>query len=118
MRAFHALTPETQTSCLYFWSTLNGFRPQDPLARLAVFNEVASAFKEDQRMVEAQQARLSELGEESSINIVSTALEFTCAVFCSECTHPRDTRRLTRLACHEGVRCFLDNGHDAIVLLI
>ena len=25
MRIFHALTPETETSCLYFWSTLNGF---------------------------------------------------------------------------------------------
>ena len=27
-RLFHGLTPETDTSCFYFWSTANGFRTE------------------------------------------------------------------------------------------
>jgi hypothetical protein len=27
-RLFHGLTPETETSCFYFWSVANGYRPQ------------------------------------------------------------------------------------------
>ena len=30
MRIFHALTPETETTCHVFWSALNGFRPRRP----------------------------------------------------------------------------------------
>lgn len=71
MRIFHALTPETATTCHYFWSTLNGFRPHDPQATQVMFDEVASAFKEDQWIVQEQQARLSECGEAGLVNIVA-----------------------------------------------
>lgn len=71
MRIFHALTPETETSCMYFWSALNGFRPGDPQATQVMFDEVASAFKEDQWIVTAQQTRLTECGEDGLINIVA-----------------------------------------------
>jgi phenylpropionate dioxygenase-like ring-hydroxylating dioxygenase large terminal subunit len=71
MRVFHALTPETETECHYFWSTLNGFRPHDPQATLAIFDEVSAAFKEDQYIVQQQQARLTECGDEKLINIVA-----------------------------------------------
>jgi len=68
-RLFHGLTPETGTSCHYFWSTLNGFRPQDPAATDALFREIAGAFDEDRTVVEAQQRRLSELGEGALVDI-------------------------------------------------
>jgi phenylpropionate dioxygenase-like ring-hydroxylating dioxygenase large terminal subunit len=71
MRVFHGLTPETETSCLYFWSTLNGFQPSDPAATERIFSEVSMAFKEDQYIVQEQQARLSECGESALINIVA-----------------------------------------------
>jgi phenylpropionate dioxygenase-like ring-hydroxylating dioxygenase large terminal subunit len=71
MRIFHALTPETDTTCLYFWSTLNGFRPNDPQATLKIFSEVSAAFKEDQYIVQEQQARITECGEAGLINIVA-----------------------------------------------
>ena len=29
-RLFHGLTPETDTSCFYFWSAANGYRQNDP----------------------------------------------------------------------------------------
>lgn len=68
-RLFHGLTPETETTCFYFWSTLNGFQPNDPAATESLFGEIAAAFNEDQTIVEAQQERLSELGEGSLVDI-------------------------------------------------
>jgi vanillate O-demethylase monooxygenase subunit len=70
-RLFHGLTPETETSCFYFWSTANGFRPDDTAATEGLFNEIAAAFNEDLTVVEAQQARLSECGETALVDIAT-----------------------------------------------
>jgi phenylpropionate dioxygenase-like ring-hydroxylating dioxygenase large terminal subunit len=72
-RLFHGLTPETDTTCFYFWSTANGFRPNDPAATEGLFNEIAGTFNEDRTVVEAQQARLSELGEAALMEIATDA---------------------------------------------
>ena len=72
-RLFHGLTPETDTTCFYFWSTANGFRPNDPAATEQLFNEIAGAFNEDRTVVEGQQARLTELGEDALVDIVTDA---------------------------------------------
>lgn len=68
-RLFHGLTPETETSCFYFWSVANGFRPGDEATTEALFNEIAAAFNEDRAVVEAQQARISERGEDGFVDI-------------------------------------------------
>jgi len=70
-RLFHGLTPETDTTCFYFWSTANGFRPGDPAATEQLFDEVSAAFNEDRTVVEAQQSRLSELGETDLVDIAT-----------------------------------------------
>ena len=70
-RLFHGLTPETETSCFYFWSCANGYRQNEPEATEQLYREIAPTFVEDKTMVEAQQARLSELGEQCLVNIVS-----------------------------------------------
>jgi phenylpropionate dioxygenase-like ring-hydroxylating dioxygenase large terminal subunit len=70
-RLFHGLTPETETSCFYFWSCANGYRQNEPEATEQLYREIAPTFVEDKAMVEAQQARLSELGEPGLVNIVS-----------------------------------------------
>ncbi len=70
-RLFHGLTPETDTTCFYFWSTANGFRADDPLATEQLFNEVSAAFLEDKTVVEGQQARLTELGETGLVDIAT-----------------------------------------------
>jgi hypothetical protein len=70
-RLFHGLTPETDTTCFYFWSAANGFRPNDPAATEGLFNDTARAFDEDRTVVEAQQARLSELGETALVDIAT-----------------------------------------------
>jgi hypothetical protein len=72
-RLFHGLTPETETSCFYFWSCANGYRQNEPEATEQLYREIAPTFVEDKDMVEAQQARLTELGEQGLVNIVSDA---------------------------------------------
>jgi hypothetical protein len=73
-RLYHALTPETETSCFYFWSAANGFRQDEPAATEQFFEQVAAAFLEDKTVVEAQQARLSELGEAALVDIASDSV--------------------------------------------
>jgi vanillate O-demethylase monooxygenase subunit len=73
-RLFHGLTPETETTCFYFWSAANGFRQDDPAATELLFQQTGAAFLEDKTVVEAQQARLTELGESSLVDIASDAV--------------------------------------------
>jgi vanillate O-demethylase monooxygenase subunit len=69
LRLFHAVTPETESSCFYFWSSANGYRQSDPAATEQLFEEISAAFAQDKAIVELQQARLAELGEEGLVNI-------------------------------------------------
>jgi phenylpropionate dioxygenase-like ring-hydroxylating dioxygenase large terminal subunit len=72
-RLFHGLTPETETSCFYFWSAANGYRQNEPEATEQLYREIAPTFLEDKTMVEAQQARLDEFGEQGLVDIASDA---------------------------------------------
>jgi phenylpropionate dioxygenase-like ring-hydroxylating dioxygenase large terminal subunit len=76
-RLFHGLTPETDTSCFYFWSAANGYRQDDPATTEQLFGEIAFAFREDAAMVEAQQTRLKEFGEDGLVDIASDATRMT-----------------------------------------
>lgn len=60
IRLFHGVTPETDTTCHYFWSVANGYRQDDPAAGAALYRDTAATFLEDQVMLEAQQEILSE----------------------------------------------------------
>jgi vanillate O-demethylase monooxygenase subunit len=70
-RLYHGLTPETETSCFYFWSSANHYRQDDPAATEQLFQEIGRAFLEDKAVVEVQQARLTELGESGLVDIVT-----------------------------------------------
>jgi phenylpropionate dioxygenase-like ring-hydroxylating dioxygenase large terminal subunit len=72
-RLFHGLTPETESSCFYFWSAANGYRQNEPEATDQLYREIAPTFIEDKEMVEAQQARLDELSENGLVDIASDA---------------------------------------------
>jgi phenylpropionate dioxygenase-like ring-hydroxylating dioxygenase large terminal subunit len=73
-RLYHGLTPETDTTCFYFWSAANGFRQDDPTATEQFFEQASAAFLKDKTVVEAQQARLTELGEAALVDIASDAV--------------------------------------------
>lgn len=73
IRLFHGLTPVTETSCLYFWASANGFRQGEPHITDALHREIDTAFKEDKRIVEGQQAMLTLTGEDRTVDLVSDA---------------------------------------------
>lgn len=60
LRIFHALTPETDTTCFYFFSTMTGFRQDDPNTCEMYHTEILRTFVEDAEFIGGQQARLSE----------------------------------------------------------
>jgi phenylpropionate dioxygenase-like ring-hydroxylating dioxygenase large terminal subunit len=71
LRILHALTPETETTSHYFWCGSNGYAQHDPNATEVLFGELSFAFHEDQAIVQRQQERLLEFGEDRLINIVA-----------------------------------------------
>ncbi|HEX4112267.1 MAG TPA: aromatic ring-hydroxylating dioxygenase subunit alpha [Stellaceae bacterium] len=72
-KLFHGLTPETETTCHYYFATTNGWAPDDDAASDLFFRESRETFLEDKHVVEQQQARLAEFGEDWLVDIVSDA---------------------------------------------
>lgn len=59
LRVFHNVTPETETSCFYFWSGCHGYRMDQPQVTVQLFAGLKKTFAEDEGILEAQQAALS-----------------------------------------------------------
>ncbi len=59
LRLFHGVTPKTDTSCYYFWTPLNGYKPDDDDATKQLFDEIGFTFQEDVAFLEAQQSVMS-----------------------------------------------------------
>lgn len=56
LRLFHHATPETLTTCHYFWSVAARNVGSDSQVADALYRDIWSAFLEDKAMIEAQQA--------------------------------------------------------------
>lgn len=59
LRIYHGMTPQTEGSCYYFWSTANGYRQDDPQATEDMYNDIYPTFVEDISILEGQQARVA-----------------------------------------------------------
>ncbi len=59
LRLFHHATPESETSCHYFWSVANRGCPAETPAGERLYKDIADAFLEDKTMIEAQQAAIA-----------------------------------------------------------
>ena len=59
LRLFHHATPETETTCHYFWSVANRHCSADTPAGKKFYDDIAGAFLEDKAIIEAQQAVVS-----------------------------------------------------------
>jgi phenylpropionate dioxygenase-like ring-hydroxylating dioxygenase large terminal subunit len=70
-RLFHSLTPETETSCFYFWSAAHSHRANDPAATNELVDEISKALEEDKWIVQLQQSRVQETGESWLVDIRS-----------------------------------------------
>ena len=68
-RLFHGVTPATETSSYYFWSSANGYNQDDPGATARLFDEIGRTFEQDKAILEAQQERLAELPDGPLVEI-------------------------------------------------
>ena len=71
IRLLHAITPETDRTCLYFWVSAAGNCRNFPAAADKLFDAAVTAFNEDQRVVEQQQIRLNGYDENNLVDIAS-----------------------------------------------
>ena len=58
LRIFYGITPETEHTSWFMWSTANSYRQNDPAATEELFAEIERAFKEDEDVLVAQYAML------------------------------------------------------------
>lgn len=66
---FHAITPETETTSHYLWSTGIGYRQDDPQAIEDMYNDTYPTFLEDVAILGHQQARIDLDPERPLVNI-------------------------------------------------
>lgn len=71
LRLLHCVTPETETTCHYFWSAAHGHQADDPEATERLCREITVALEEDKRIVEVQQNRVKETGDGWLVDIRS-----------------------------------------------
>jgi phenylpropionate dioxygenase-like ring-hydroxylating dioxygenase large terminal subunit len=71
LRIFYGITPETEDTTWFFWSSGNGYRQNEPGATEKLFRSMEAAFKEDEIVLEAQWQTLKRLGDRPLINIKS-----------------------------------------------
>lgn len=58
-RVLNTITPETDTTCMYFWSLVRNYKLRDQSLTTLLREANAKIFVEDQLVVEAQQARMN-----------------------------------------------------------
>ena len=73
VRLFHAATPETETTCIYFWSVANGFGQEDPRTTEIIMRGARGTISEDKLMIERQQALMTDLGEDGLVDVRADA---------------------------------------------
>ena len=59
-RVLNTITPETSSTCMYFWTLLRSFRLRDQTLTTQMRDANARIFEEDRAVVEAQQRTLDE----------------------------------------------------------
>lgn len=66
MRGFHGITPETETTCHYFWSMASTKHPDMPENIDAVIEQTAFTFDEDRTVIEAQFKNMQDFAEKAT----------------------------------------------------
>ncbi len=69
LRLYHGITPKTESSCYYFWTPLNGYKPGDAEATKTLHKEIGITFDEDVAFLEAQQACMAQTLDQTFINV-------------------------------------------------
>ena len=68
-RVLNTITPETDTTCMYFWSLMRNYRLRDQSLTTQLREANANIFVEDQVVVEAQQRAINERPDHALRNL-------------------------------------------------
>lgn len=68
----NTITPETETTCHYFWSFMRNYRRHEQRLTTEIRDGVAGIFHEDELILEAQQRRWTRIRTASSTISIST----------------------------------------------
>jgi len=68
-RVLNTITPETDGTCMYFWSLLRNYRLHDQSLTTQLRNANARIFEEDRAVVEAQQRSIDTLPDQPMRNL-------------------------------------------------
>ena len=69
MRGFHGITPESESSCFYFWTISSSRNPERPDMREKIHRDTAFTFEEDRVVIEAQYANMKRFPDASLMGI-------------------------------------------------
>jgi vanillate O-demethylase monooxygenase subunit len=75
LRTVHAITPVTSTSCTYHFSIAKNFSLGDPELLQALLGGGIATVTEDIAILEAQQMRITEAGEDGFVSLASDAAQ-------------------------------------------
>jgi vanillate monooxygenase len=73
IRSLHTVTPETETSCHYFWAYVRNFRIEDPKLTEMLAAGARATFEEDLTILEAQQRNMLETGATPAVHLAADA---------------------------------------------
>src|SRR5262245_11780002 len=68
-RVLNTITPETASTCMYFWTLVRNYRLRDQTLTNQLRDANARIFEEDRAVVEAQQLALQEAGSDGIHNL-------------------------------------------------
>jgi phenylpropionate dioxygenase-like ring-hydroxylating dioxygenase large terminal subunit len=103
LRVFHGITPETDSSCFYFYSTANGYRQDEPIATEELFDEVTRTFLEDKLFLEEQQASLAQLPQPPLLDIMSDRARVAARRYMETRLKQQAESKLEASRCEAGV---------------
>ncbi|UTW12222.1 aromatic ring-hydroxylating dioxygenase subunit alpha [Marinobacterium rhizophilum] len=69
MRGFHGITPETETSCHYFWTMATNPVHEPEATKEKVIEQTMLTFDEDKAIIEAQYANMQKFGDRPMVDI-------------------------------------------------
>lgn len=69
MRGFHGVTPETETTCHYFWTIATNPHPEREDVTSVVVQQTADTFEEDRAVIEAQFRNQQKFASRSTLDI-------------------------------------------------
>lgn len=69
LRIFDGITPETEDTAFYFWSSAHNFKIDQPNVTNQIFEEIAYTFNEDRCVLELQQKRINDDPMKSIVDI-------------------------------------------------